>query len=204
MTFIAGIKLLDFNLFFGTKSRFLQLDLHVVTQVRPVLPIFCLRVAAEKRLENSATESALAEDFAENIERIVKTAAETGATLSKRSVAETVIGGAFVRVHKNIVRFPKLLEFFLRMRVVGIFVRMNLDRELAIGTLDLFFRGVSRDAQHFVIIAFLGGHLSNLTLALVRDQTTRSTWSKSKGASKRQGARLFPGPARHNHARRSQ
>src|SRR6266568_5905299 len=111
MTFIAGIKLLDFNLFFGTKSRFLQLDLHVVTQVRPVLPIFCLRVAAEKRLENSATESALAEDFAENIERIVKTAAETGATLSKRSVAETVIGGAFIRVQRTSYASPSSLNF---------------------------------------------------------------------------------------------
>src|SRR5436309_15227247 len=204
MTFIADVELLDFNLFFGAESRFLQLDLHVVTQVRPVLPIFCLRVAAEKCLENSAAESALAEDFAENIERIMETATETGAALSKRSVAEAVIGGALIRVHKNIVRFPKLLEFFLSVGVVGIFVRMKLDRELAIGTLDLLFSGVLRDAQHFVIIAFLGGHLSNLTLALVRDQTARSTRSKSKGASKRQGARLFPGPARHNHARRSQ
>ena len=80
MTFIAHVELLDFNLFFGAKSRFLQLDLHVVTQVRPVLPIFCLRVAAEKCLENSATESALAEDFAENIERIVKWAGPSAGT----------------------------------------------------------------------------------------------------------------------------
>ena len=123
----------------------------------------------------------------------METAAETRAALSKGSVAEPVIGRALIRVHENIVRFPKLLKFFLSVGVVRIFVRMKLDRELPIGALDLLFGGVSRDVQHLVIIAFLGGHLSNLTHALVRDQTTRSTWSQNKGTSERQDrASIFP------------
>ena len=180
MTFIAGVELLDFNFLFGAKSRFLQVDPHVVTQVRPALPILCMRVAAaEKCLENSTAESGLAENLAENIERIMETSTETGATLGKGSVAEPVIGRAFIRVHKNIIRFPKLLKFFLSVRVVRIFVWMKLDRELAISAFDFLFGCVSPEAKHFVIIAFLGGHLSKFTLALAcglaHDQTKGST-----------------------------
>src|SRR2546428_10551344 len=57
------------------------------------------------------------------------------------------------------------------MRVVRIFVRMKLDREFAIGAFDLLIGGVSSNAQHVVVIAFLSCHVADkscLTYAIVR------------------------------------
>jgi len=58
-------------------------------------------------------------------------AGKSAHTLGKGGVAETVVGGALVRVHQHVVGFAKLLEFFLRVRVVRIFVRMIFYREFA-------------------------------------------------------------------------
>ena len=73
LAFVAGVELADFDFFFDAEGRFLERDLHVVTQIGTTLSIFAARrAAAEKRLENSA---AAAEDLAENVERIMETAA---------------------------------------------------------------------------------------------------------------------------------
>src|SRR4030095_12182017 len=114
MTLVTGIELLDFNLFFDPESRFFEADLHVVTQIRSALAIFSAPACASKEcLENSAAESTSAKDFAENVERIMETT-ETSATRGKGSVTEAVVGGALIRIHKDIISFPTLLEFFLR------------------------------------------------------------------------------------------
>src|SRR4029453_16792962 len=126
-------------LFFDAKSRFFESDLHVVTQVGSALTIFTARAgASEECLKNSSAESAPAKDFTENVERIMEPA-ETSATRGKGSVAEAVVGGAFIRIHEDIVGFPKLLEFFLRMRIVRVLVRMKFDGEPTIGALNLLF-----------------------------------------------------------------
>ena len=105
VAFVAGIEFRDFNLFFSAKRRLLQLDLHVVAQIRSVPPIF-RPIAAEECLEDSATESAAAENFPKNLERIVENAApKTGAALCERRVAEAIVGGALVRVDQDVVRF---------------------------------------------------------------------------------------------------
>ena len=94
-------------------------------------------------------------DFAEDIERIVEPAA--AAALGKGGVTVAIVGGAFLFVHQDVVGFAEFLEFLFRVRVVGIFVGMKLDRELAIGALDLLAGRIALDAQDFVVIA-LGGH----------------------------------------------
>jgi hypothetical protein len=84
--------------------------------------------APEECLKNSSAESAATKDFAENVERIMEPT-ETSAARGKSGVAKAVVGGAFIRIHEDIVSFPKLLEFFLRMRIVRVLVRMKLDGE---------------------------------------------------------------------------
>jgi hypothetical protein len=122
------------------------------------LAIFSARASApEECLENSAAESASAKHFAENVEWIVEPT-ETRTTRGKGSVAEAVVGGAFIRIHQDIIGFPKLLKFFLGMRIVRVFVRMKLDGESAIGAFNLFFGGIPPHAKHFVVIAFLRVH----------------------------------------------
>src|SRR5439155_3943328 len=142
MTFGAGIELLDFNLFFDAKGRFFELDLHVVTQIRSALAIFRARAgASEECLENSAAESAPTKDFAENFERIMETTSNSCA-LGKRGVAKAIVCRAFIRIHQNIVSFPKFLELFFRMRVVRIFVGVKLYCQLAVSAFDLLLGGV--------------------------------------------------------------
>src|SRR4030095_3630344 len=161
MTLVTGIELLDFNLFFDPESRFFEADLHVVTQIRSALAIFSAPACASKEcLENSAAESTSAKDFAENVERIMETT-ETSATRGKGSVTEAVVGGALIRIHKDIISFPKLLEFFLGMRIVRVFVRMKLDGEFTISALNLLFGGIPHHAKHFVVIAFFRGHVTD-------------------------------------------
>ena len=118
------------------------------------MPIFraCPR-AAKKRLEDCAAKSTPAEDFTENIERVMKTT-ETNATRRERGVTELIVCSAFLRIHENIVCFAEFFEFFLGMQIVRIFIGMNLDRELAVSAFDFLFGGVSSNAQHFVVIAF--------------------------------------------------
>src|SRR5206468_8345894 len=84
VAFVAGIKLLNLNCLLCAESRFLQSDFHVVPQIRSTTPIVGARSGstAKERLENSAAKSAAAEHFAEDFERIMKTAAtETGTAL---------------------------------------------------------------------------------------------------------------------------
>jgi hypothetical protein len=108
VAFVAGIKLLNLNRLFCAESRLLQFDFHVVPQIRPTTPIIgaCPYSAAEERLKNSAANSAAAEYFSEYFEWIMKSAAtETGPALRERGVTEAIVGGAFVWIHQNIVRF---------------------------------------------------------------------------------------------------
>ena len=72
-------------------------------------------------------------------------------------MAIAIVGGAFLFVHQDVVGFAELLELLFRVRVVGIFVGVKLDRELAIRALDLVARRIAFDAQDFIVIA-LGGH----------------------------------------------
>src|SRR5438874_11314975 len=164
LTFIAGLQLRDFNFFFDAKRRLLQRDLHIVTQIGTTLSILRTRGRAPKEcLENAAADSAAAENFTENIEWIMKTtAAETRTSGGEGGVAETVVGRPFIRVDEDIVSFAELLKFFLGMGVIGIFVRMKLDRELAISAIDFLLGNVVLHNENFIIIAFGGGHFQTV------------------------------------------
>jgi hypothetical protein len=108
MAFVAGIKFLNLDRLLCAESRLLQLYFHVVPQIRPTTPIVgaCPGPAAKERLENSAAKSAAAKHFAEDFERIMKTAAtETSTAMRERGVTEAIVSRAFVRIHQDVVRF---------------------------------------------------------------------------------------------------
>ena len=156
----AGVEFADLNLLIHAERRFLERDLHVVAQIGAALPSFAIRrgPAAEKRLEDSSAAAAATENFPENIERIVETAAASRGPLGERGVAEAIVGRALVGIHQDVVGFAELFEFLLGVRVVRVFVGVKLDRELAVGALHFLFGRGPRDGQDFVIIALFGRH----------------------------------------------
>jgi len=140
---VACIQLTNFNLLLCAKSGLLQGDLHIVTQIGTALPFFRATAAGtpEKALENSS--AAAPKDLAENVERIVESAPETGGALRKRSVPESIVGGTLIDVDQDVVGFAEFLKFFLGVWIVRILVRVEFDRELAIGPLDFALRRAS-------------------------------------------------------------
>ena len=139
--------------------------MQIVAQIGAALPPFTISLAAatEELLENSAAAASFAalraEDLAENIEGIMEPARRrAGGALRERRVAVAVISRALVGVHQDVVSLAELLELFLRMRIVRIFVGVKFYRELAIGALELVAGGSSSHLENFVIIAFGRGH----------------------------------------------
>ena len=93
-----------------------------------------------------------------NIAEILKDrwieAATLPRTAAQSGVAVAVIHGALVRVGEHGVGFADFLEFIFRVRIVGIAIRMKLQRQLAIGALQFLLRDRAGHAQHFVVVAF--------------------------------------------------
>jgi len=155
MTLVTGVGLAHFDFLFHAESGFLEGDLHIVTQVASTLAAVGLGRAAKKGLENSAPAACAAKNFAEDIEWIVESAAT--AALGEGGVSIAIVGGAFLFVDKDVVSFAKLLEFLFRLRVVGIFIWVKFDRELALRALDFIAGRIALDAQDVVVVA-LGSH----------------------------------------------
>ncbi len=76
---------------------------------------------------------------------------------TEAGVAVAVVDGALIGVGEDRVGFADFLEFFFRVRIVGIAVGMELQRQLAVGALQLDFGHGAGDAQHLVVIAFCVG-----------------------------------------------
>ena len=148
VTLVTGVELAHFDFLFHAESRFLERDLHVVTQIGAALAAFALGLAPPPKNVSKIPPAATcaAENFAENIERIVEPAA-AAAVLGEGGMAIAIVGGAFLFVHQDIVSFAEFLEFLFRVRVVGIFVGMKFDRELAIRALDFLAGRLALDAQ---------------------------------------------------------
>lgn len=51
-------------------------------------------------------------------------------------MAKTVVGGTFFGIRQNGVGFAAFFELFFRVRVIGIAVGMELQRQFAIGAFD--------------------------------------------------------------------
>ena len=141
------------------------MDLEVVAEVGPTAPPSAAAPpAAEEFLEHAphaTAASASAEYLAEDIERVVEPASASAASaLGESGVPVAVVGGAFFVVAQDVVGLAEFLEFFLRRRVVRVFVGVELDGELAVGLFDFGARRPAPDLQHLVVVSFFS-HGSN-------------------------------------------
>jgi len=142
----------------GAACGFLQRDLQVVAQVGAAVDI-----GAPTAATAAATTEDLVEDAAEGIRETLEARAAakaTGAACGGRIYAcmtIAVVRGALVAVGEHFVGLFGLLEFLFGAFVVGVAVRVELHRELAIGLLDVLVAGVAIDPQYVVVIPF--GHL---------------------------------------------
>ena len=110
----------------------------------------------------AATAECAAEDGLEDVADIGKVAlptatATTEAASARHSlregfVAETVIGGAFLRVLEAFIRLVAGLELGLRLGVTRIAVGVPFHRELAVRALERRPVRVARHAERFVIV----------------------------------------------------
>src|SRR5262249_33711614 len=69
-------------------------------------------------------------------------------------MAELIVARALLAVDEHAVRFACFFEFFFRLWIPGIAVRVILHRQFAVRALDLLIAGAAFYAQNFVIIAF--------------------------------------------------
>src|SRR5258706_1716699 len=67
------------------------------------------------------------------------------------AAAQTVVGGAFLRILERLVGFADFLEFLLGPGLLGN-VRMVLSRELPVRLLDLLGARLALDAHHRVVV----------------------------------------------------
>ena len=79
-------------------------------------------------------------------------------------MAEAIVGGALIAVGEHAVGLGRFLERLFRRLVARIAVRVVLQRQLAIGTLQLRLGGRLGDAEDFVVVAFAHA-LATLTIA---------------------------------------
>ena len=91
-------------------------------------------------------------------------------------MAEAVVEAALLRVGEHRVGLGRLLEFVFRRFVAGIAVRMVLQRQLAVGALDLLVGGLTLDAQDLVVItlAHAGPHASPFATFTIEGRSSRS------------------------------
>jgi hypothetical protein len=162
---VAGLaRLLAGNLHrgLGALGGFDEGNLEVVAQIGAALRAAAPAAAAEDVAEAEHVAQA-AEDVLEAGEDVGIDAAGGGA--AQAGVAEAVVHVALVGVGEHRVGLRALLEPLFRDLVPGIPVRVVLQRELAVGALDLLVRRGTLDGQYLVVVAFAHELLATFTVA---------------------------------------
>src|SRR5271157_3126882 len=147
----------DLHLLANTEDGFLEFEGEIFAQIGATL---CARAPATASLpaEHVAESEEVAEDVLEIVEyRGVESAVTWAGAGGDSGVAEAVIASAFLRISEDRVGLTALLEALFRAGIVGVPVRVVLERELAIGALQLLIGCGAGDTQHLVVIAFYVG-----------------------------------------------
>ena len=100
--------------------------------------------AAATAIASASTKNLTqAEEVSEDIAEIgsVEAGSSTRASAAQAGVAEAVVDAALFAVRQNGVGFAALFEFFFGVGIIGIAVGMELQRQFAIGALDLLIGG---------------------------------------------------------------
>jgi len=100
----------------------------------------------------------LAEDFTEDVERIVETTAAglTAATTTtgtlEGGMTIAVVSGALFRVFQDFVGFGNFFKCFLSLLVARIFIGVKLHGLFTVGLLEFFFGRAFWRTEEFVVI----------------------------------------------------
>ena len=142
---LAARRDIDLNFARHARKGILELDLHVIAEVGAARGAALLASAAERR----------AEDRFENIADVAEigtiAAAETAVAIDA-GLAETIIGGALLRVFQAVIGFADRLEARFAVVAPRILVGVIFHRELAVARLQRGIVGGALDFQQFVII----------------------------------------------------
>lgn len=146
----AGFAMTYRDFLRNPEDRFLEGEGEVFTQVVAALRARATSTAAA---ESIGKPKKITKNIGEVLE--VRGVKATEATLSAANsgMAELVVARALIAVAQDGVSFATLLELLLRIRIIGIAVRVILHRELAIRTLDLDLGGCARDTEDLVIVS---------------------------------------------------
>jgi len=127
---IASLGLANGNLGALPEDRILQLDRDVGAQICATL----CATAAATTAEGVAKSEEVAEDLAEILEG---RSIETNSAASESRMTKAVVLCALLLIREDAVCLARLFEFFFRIFVTGIAIRVMLHRELAVGALQL-------------------------------------------------------------------
>jgi len=144
---------------FRSEHGFFKLQAQVFAKIGA--PLSTAAAAASLRsAEHISKSEKVSEDFAEvlNNARI-----ESSSRGPHAGMPEAVVASALLLVDQNGVCLSALFEPILRIRVIGIAVRMVLHRQLAISALDLDLGRAPANTQHLVVIAFFVSGQNNLS-----------------------------------------
>jgi hypothetical protein len=126
----------------------LERDLEVVAQIGAAART---GPAAAEGVAESEDVAEPAEDVAE-VREHRRVEALRPAALADAGMAEAIVGGALVAVGEDRRRPRRFLEALLGGVVARVAIGVILQRQLAIGALDLPVRGRARDAQDLVVV----------------------------------------------------
>jgi hypothetical protein len=102
--------------------------------------------------EKIAKAEKVAKDLADVLEDRGIKPARSATTHS--GMSEAVVRRSLVCVGQDRVGFAAFLEFFFRIGVIRIAIRMKLQRQLAIGAFNLLIVGFALNPEYFVVVAF--------------------------------------------------
>jgi hypothetical protein len=155
------------HLVLGSEHRLIEFNFQIVAQIGTAHRCFTIAApsaAAEKVLENAAASAHGAHEGAQRFLEIdataesAGTAAKPAAAGTKRGRAVLVIPLAFVGIAEDFIGLGDFLEFLLGVFVAGVFVRVKLNGQFAVGLFDVVRARVAGDADRGVKILVLRGH----------------------------------------------
>ena len=104
-------------------------------------------------------------------------------------VPEPVVAGPLLGIGEDRVGLRRLPEPLLRLGIAGVAVGVVIERQLAVGRLDLVRRGVAGDAEDLVEIAGCRGHLGPLEAIPSRALARSCRASPRSGSARRPACR---------------
>src|SRR6185437_10409630 len=150
---VAFGEALELDLDLGALKRLLEGNFEVIAQVIAALGAAAGAAAAEQVPE--------AKELAEDVGKIGEVGGIEAAAVADARMAEAVVLGAFLLIGEDAVGLGGFLERFFRAGIALVAVGVVLERQAAVGALDVGVAGIAGNAEHFVIIT-LFGHVAEL------------------------------------------